>query len=231
VARKKYIALTNPHRPNAVLREIDLNVALKQYEKVATAVEDTKLQIALGPEEEGLSDQQIAEWRTKQERKQALLEVAAKQLHAKIEQNVAEANKEAQASQPQSTRQPMAEQYGFPNTGGVRDLLPGRLGLGIVLYPATDPTMRPFPASIVLGSVEKGLSDQQITEGKAGQELKQMLLEDISQRLRATFELLIAEAKKKAQAPSHPATDPSIPPSPASKGSSPEASPKTPAVK
>lgn len=83
--------------PSAVLREIDLKVALKQYEKVATQVEDIKLQTALGPEEKGLSDQQIMHWKDAQNRKQALLEIAAKQLRDKIEQLVAEANREYEA--------------------------------------------------------------------------------------------------------------------------------------
>ncbi len=88
--------------PSAVLREIDLKVALKQYEKVAPQVEDIKLQTALGPEEKGLSDQQIMQWKDAQNRKQALLEIAAKQLRDKIEQLVAEANRESSQSSPPS---------------------------------------------------------------------------------------------------------------------------------
>lgn len=88
--------------PSAVVREIDLKVALKQYEKVAQQVEDTKLQTVLGTEEKGLSDQQIMQWKDAQNRKQALLEIAAKQLRDKIEQLVAEANRESSQSSPPS---------------------------------------------------------------------------------------------------------------------------------
>jgi len=79
-----------PRDPHAVLRQIELNVALKQYEKVLTALEDADLQIELGPEEGELSDQQLAEWRTRQGRKQIVLRDFSQRLRAKIEFLIAE---------------------------------------------------------------------------------------------------------------------------------------------
>ena len=79
-----------PPDPDAVLRQIELNVALKQYEKVLMELADTELKIDLGPEEEGLCDQQSGEWKRKQGLKVKILHDRSQQLRAKIEFLIAE---------------------------------------------------------------------------------------------------------------------------------------------
>lgn len=78
----------------SILREIELKISLSQYERVLSLVDDTKLQIALGPED--LSNAQIAEWDARQHKKLQILEALAHRHLDKIMTLNADANKAPQ---------------------------------------------------------------------------------------------------------------------------------------
>ena len=48
--------------PEAFLAQIRLNVTVKQYEKILTALYDTQLEFQLGPNESGLTSEQTKQW-------------------------------------------------------------------------------------------------------------------------------------------------------------------------
>jgi hypothetical protein len=99
-----------PRDPNAIVRQIELNVTLKQYEKVFTEMEEAKLQDGLGPEESGLPKEKIAEWHDRRLRKMELLSRVSQELRARINNFINEANKEAQTlAKPDSEPEAKAE--------------------------------------------------------------------------------------------------------------------------
>jgi tRNA A-37 threonylcarbamoyl transferase component Bud32 len=102
---------------NAVLRDIQLSVARKQYEKVMTEIEDAQRQLALGPDDSGLSKEKIAEWQDRQRRREQILVEESHALRAKIQLLLDEASKETGSSGAPSER-PLAnaEQKGSPWT-------------------------------------------------------------------------------------------------------------------
>ncbi len=86
-----------PRDPDAVVRQIELNVAIKRYEKVLMEVYEARLQSEFGPPETGLSDEQEKQWKERAERKLMYLEKTSHELRLRIRDSVNEANKLAQA--------------------------------------------------------------------------------------------------------------------------------------
>ena len=86
-----------PRDPEVILRQIDLNVALKQYEKALTDVYDARLQLEIGPTESGLTDDQTKAHRVRAEVKLKYLENTMLDLRARIAGYLKEANEKAQA--------------------------------------------------------------------------------------------------------------------------------------
>jgi hypothetical protein len=68
----------------ALLRDIDLNVALKHYEKVLTAKYDAELQFALGPDQGELNAEQRDEWAKRTDQQVSLLERRAVRLRHEL---------------------------------------------------------------------------------------------------------------------------------------------------
>ena len=85
-----------PLDPNVVLRQIDLNVAIKQYEKVLMERYEARSQLETGPTETGLTDEQRKRWEERAKNKLVYLEDAATTLREQIRSHVAEANKDAE---------------------------------------------------------------------------------------------------------------------------------------
>jgi|GEM_PF-2132903 len=83
--------ISAPKDTASILREIELKVTLSQYEKTLSLVDDTKLQMALGPEDQ--SKVQITEWDARQHKRLQILEALAHRHHDKIMTLSAEATK------------------------------------------------------------------------------------------------------------------------------------------
>jgi hypothetical protein len=73
-----------PRDPNFVLLQIELNVAIKQYEKVLMEKHEARLQGEMGPTETGLTDQQLKDWAIRAERKLMVLEKTSRELGENI---------------------------------------------------------------------------------------------------------------------------------------------------
>ena len=86
-----------PRDANFVVRQIELNVAIKQYEKVLMEVHEAALQYEIGPAETGLTDVQQKEGKDRAERKLMYLEKTAAELRDRIRKYVTEANELARA--------------------------------------------------------------------------------------------------------------------------------------
>ena len=85
-----------PRDPNVVVRQIELNVAIKQYEKVLMELHEASLQRVFGPTEMGLTDEQQKQWIVRAEKKQMYLEETSARLRQQIRSYVADANKDAE---------------------------------------------------------------------------------------------------------------------------------------
>lgn len=85
-----------PRDPNVVVRQIELNVAIKQYEKVLMELHEVRLQRELGPTETGLTDEQQKQWAQRADDKLKYLVTTAADLRERIQSYVAEANREAE---------------------------------------------------------------------------------------------------------------------------------------
>lgn len=86
-----------PRDPNVVVRQIELNVAIKQYEKVMMEKHEASLQYEFGTPETGLSDEQRKQCKARAERKVTYLENMSEDLRERIRKYVEEANKMMQA--------------------------------------------------------------------------------------------------------------------------------------
>jgi len=84
---------------DAVLGKIELEVALKQYEKVLTAEAEADLQCRLGPAESGLTEKQEQQWYDKQQKKRDILAAMADILRGHIRARIEEGNKAARAKE------------------------------------------------------------------------------------------------------------------------------------
>ena len=84
-----------PREPFVILRQIELNVSIKQYEKVLMELHEASLQSEIGPTETGLTDEQQKQWMVRSERKLKYLENTAAVLRKRIHDYVAEANEMA----------------------------------------------------------------------------------------------------------------------------------------
>jgi hypothetical protein len=85
-----------PRDPNVVLRQIDLNVAIEQYEKVLVERYEARMQLETGPTETGLTDEQRKRWDLRARNKLEYLENTATELRLQIRSYVEEANKDAE---------------------------------------------------------------------------------------------------------------------------------------
>jgi len=85
-----------PRDPNVVLRQIELNVAIAQYEKVLVERHETHMQLETGPTETGLTDEQRKRWELRAKDKLAFLENTATELRQQIRSYVEDANKDAE---------------------------------------------------------------------------------------------------------------------------------------
>jgi uncharacterized protein YdiU (UPF0061 family) len=86
-----------PRDPDAVLRQIDLNIAIKQYEKVRAELYEAEMQASLGPNETGLTDEQRKEWDNRAQRRIKLLLNTTADLQARIHDLVKQASEQARA--------------------------------------------------------------------------------------------------------------------------------------
>ena len=77
------------------MRQIELNVAIEQYEKVLIERYETRKQMETGPTETGLTDEQRKRWEQRANDKEKSLENRATKLRLQIEAYIAEANKDA----------------------------------------------------------------------------------------------------------------------------------------
>ena len=87
-----------PREPEVIIRQIELNVAIKQYEKVLTGIYEARLQADLGPAESSLTDEQRKQWEVRAKWQVEHLENAATSLRKHIQDYIAEANKDAEAA-------------------------------------------------------------------------------------------------------------------------------------
>lgn len=71
------ISFFAPRDPNAVVRQIELNVAIKQYEEVLMEAHEARLQNETGTPETGLMDNQRKGWHVRAERKVKYLKITA----------------------------------------------------------------------------------------------------------------------------------------------------------
>jgi hypothetical protein len=85
-----------PRDPNVVVRQIELNVAIEQYEKVLMKRYEARLQLETGPAETGLTDEQRKRWEDRAKNTLVYLEDTAAVLREQIRNYVAEANKDAE---------------------------------------------------------------------------------------------------------------------------------------
>ena len=86
-----------PRDATFVVRQIELNVAIKQYEKVLMELHEARLQYEFGTPETGLTDEQQKQGRDRAERKLIYLEKTAAELRDRIRKYVTEANEMARA--------------------------------------------------------------------------------------------------------------------------------------
>jgi len=103
-----------PRDPNVVVRQIELNVTIKQYEKVLMEVYEARLQSELGPTESGLADEQRKQWDVRVRNKLMYLEKTTEELRERIRSYVSEANKESQAIEEAKAKE-RAEQQAAPS--------------------------------------------------------------------------------------------------------------------
>jgi len=94
-----------PREPNVIIRQIELNVAIRQYEKVLMETYEARLQYEIGPTETGLTDAQQKEWHLRAEKKLKYLEETAKVLQARIHDYVTEANEMAREIEKEKARE------------------------------------------------------------------------------------------------------------------------------
>jgi len=94
-----FFILQAPRDADAVLGKIELDVALKEYEKVLTAKAEADLQCRLGPTESGLTEKQEQQWYNKQQEKRDILADVAERLRAQIRERIEEGNKAARAKE------------------------------------------------------------------------------------------------------------------------------------
>ncbi len=94
-----------PRNPDVVVRQIELNVAIKQYEKVLMEVYEARLQSEFGTPGPGLSDEQQKEWKDRAERKLVYLEKTSHELRLRIREYVDEANQMAQAIEEEKAKE------------------------------------------------------------------------------------------------------------------------------
>jgi hypothetical protein len=94
-----------PREPEFILRQIELNVAIKQYEKVLMELPEAKTELTMGPTETGLTDEQEKQWRGRAENKLRYLEETALNLHARISKLVNEANEMARQLEKDRARE------------------------------------------------------------------------------------------------------------------------------
>ena len=86
-----------PRDANFIVRQIELNVAIKQYEKVLMELHEARLQYEFGTPETGLTDEQQKQGKDHAERKLMYLEKTAAELRDRIRKYVTEANEMARA--------------------------------------------------------------------------------------------------------------------------------------
>ena len=94
-----------PRDPDAVVRQIELNVAIKQYEKVLMEVYEARLQSEFGTPGPGLSDEQQKQWKERAERKLMYLEKTSHELRLRIRESLDEASKQARAIDEEKARE------------------------------------------------------------------------------------------------------------------------------
>lgn len=94
-----------PRDPSAVMRQIELNVAIKQYEKVLMEIHEARLQNEIGPAETGLTVELKKEWQDRVEKKLSYLEETSARLRAGITELVKEANAMAQAIEKEKAKE------------------------------------------------------------------------------------------------------------------------------
>jgi hypothetical protein len=85
-----------PRDPNVILRQIELNVAIEQYEKVLVERHEVRVQLQSGPTETGLTDEEQKRWELLAKHKLAFLENTATELRQQIRSYVEDANKDAE---------------------------------------------------------------------------------------------------------------------------------------
>ena len=88
------ISSYNPHEPEVILRQIELNVALKQYEKVITEEYEMHYLVDSRPQEGEKTKEEVEEWRMKQNRKRDTLQEMAESLRERITKCINDARKE-----------------------------------------------------------------------------------------------------------------------------------------
>ena len=104
-----------PRDPEVVLRQIELNVAIKQYEKVLLEAHEADLQRKLGPTETGLTDVQEKQWRGRAENKLKCLEDTAVFLRERISNLVSEAKEKMAGAFEKEHAQKMAKPIAEPH--------------------------------------------------------------------------------------------------------------------
>lgn len=106
-----------PRDADVVVRQIELNVAIKQYEKVLMEAHEARLQLGIGPTGTGQTDEQQKEWYFRADRKVSLLEKTAAVLRNRISELVKEANEKAREIEKQKLN---------PKTENNADLTPAK---------------------------------------------------------------------------------------------------------
>jgi hypothetical protein len=110
--------------PEEVLHKIELNVAIKQYEKLLTAKYEAELELSLGPADNDLNAEQREEWLKRSQRKYEVLDQMAGRVVKQIYDHVLSANTKArQAAAAKETpkvdpRLPSAESKTKGRDGG-----------------------------------------------------------------------------------------------------------------
>ena len=94
-----------PRSPDVVVRQIELNVAIKQYEKVLMEVYEARLQSEFGTPDTALSDEQKKQWQIRAEKKLMYLEKTSHELRLRIREYVDEANQRARAIEEEKARE------------------------------------------------------------------------------------------------------------------------------
>ena len=87
------------------MRQIELNVAIKQYEKVLMEVYEARLQSEFGTPDTALSDEQQKQWQIRAEKKLMYLEKTSHELRLRIREYVDEANKMVQAIEEEKAKE------------------------------------------------------------------------------------------------------------------------------